>query len=69
METSLPGGAKEGDEERMMPQTELLELIVKTAEENCNLDTPISLEELPAAGDCMRNWGKDSGMRHIMTKV
>ena len=34
----------------MTPQTELLELIVKTAEENCDLDTPISLEELPAEG-------------------
>lgn len=30
----------------MTPQTELLELIVKTAEENCNLDAEISLNEL-----------------------
>lgn len=30
----------------MTPQTELIELIVKTAEENCNLDTEISLNEL-----------------------
>lgn len=30
----------------MTPQTELLELIVKTAEENCNLDSGISLNEL-----------------------
>ncbi len=34
----------------MTPQTELLELIAKTAEENCELDTEISLKELPAAG-------------------
>lgn len=30
----------------MTPQTELLELIAKTAEENCNLDSKISLNEL-----------------------
>lgn len=30
----------------MTPQTELLELVAKTAEKNCNLDTEISLEEL-----------------------
>lgn len=30
----------------MTPQTELLELIVKTVEENCNLDSGISLNEL-----------------------
>ena len=30
----------------MTPQTELLELVVKTAEENCRLDTEISLNEL-----------------------
>lgn len=34
----------------MTPQTEFLELIAKTAEENCELDTEISLKELPAAG-------------------
>lgn len=31
----------------MMPQTELLELITRTAEENCHLDMEISLKELP----------------------
>ena len=34
----------------MTPQTELLELIAKTAEENCERDTEGSLKELPAAG-------------------
>ncbi len=30
----------------MTPQTELIELVVKTVENNCNLDTEISLNEL-----------------------
>ena len=34
----------------MTPQTELLELIKKTVEKNCSLDTPVSLKELPDAG-------------------
>lgn len=34
----------------MTPLIELLELITGTVEENCNLDTDISLEELPEEG-------------------
>ena len=34
----------------MTPQQEFLQLIHDTAEQNCNLDTPISLKELPAGG-------------------
>lgn len=34
----------------MEPLTELLELIVETAEKNCNLDTSISLKELAPEG-------------------
>lgn len=34
----------------MMPQIELLELICRTAEEKCGLDSKISLKELPASG-------------------
>lgn len=34
----------------MTPITELLGKIVEIAEKNCNLDTPISLKELPAGG-------------------
>lgn len=34
----------------MTPITELLDKIVEIAEKNCNLDTPISLKELPAGG-------------------
>lgn len=45
----------------MTPQAELLELIVKTAEENCDLDTPISLEELPAEGGLYAELGEGFG--------
>ena len=34
----------------MTPQRELLDLICDAAEENCNLETAISLEELPPEG-------------------
>ncbi len=34
----------------MMPQNELLDLLIDTVEKHCDLDTPISLKELPAAG-------------------
>ncbi len=50
MEESISGGIKEGIE--VTPQTELLDLVVDTAEENCNLGVKISLEEL----------GKDGGI-------
>ena len=42
----------------MTPQTELLELIAETAENNCNLDTPISLKELPAEGGLYAELGE-----------
>ena len=38
--------------------TELLELITETAEENCSLDTEISLEELPAEGGIYAELGE-----------
>ena len=38
--------------------TELLELIVDTAEKNCSLDAEISLEELPADGGIYAELGE-----------
>ncbi len=45
----------------MTPQTELLELITETAENNCNLDTSISLKELPAEGGLYVELGEGFG--------
>ena len=45
----------------MKPLTELLNLIVRTAEENCDLDTNISLKELPAAGGLYAELGEGLG--------
>lgn len=42
----------------MTPQTEFLELLVKTAEEKCELDVSISLEELPAEGGLYAELGE-----------
>lgn len=42
----------------MTPLSELLELIAKTAEDNCSLDTPISLKELPAEGGLYAELGE-----------
>lgn len=42
----------------MTPQTEFLELLVKTAEEKCVLDSSISLEELPAEGGLYAELGE-----------
>lgn len=41
----------------MTPQTELLELVVKTAEENCRLDTEISLNELSKKNSLYAEFG------------
>lgn len=45
----------------MTPLSELLELIAKTAEDNCNLDTTISLKELPAEGGLYAELGEGFG--------
>ena len=45
----------------MTPLSELLELIAKTAEDNCSLDTPISLKELPAEGGLYAELGEGFG--------
>lgn len=50
MEKSISGSNEEEVARNMEPLTELLELIVDTAEKNCNLDTSISLEELAPEG-------------------
>lgn len=41
----------------MTPQIELLEKIVDTAEDNCDLDSKISLKELPAEGGLYAEYG------------
>ncbi len=41
----------------MTPQTELLELVIKTAEDNCNLDTEISLNELSEKNSLYAEFG------------
>lgn len=61
MAAGLSGSAEKGDEEQVTPQTEFMELIVKTAEENCDLDTEISLEELPAEGGLYAELGEGFG--------
>lgn len=45
----------------MTPQVEFLDLITKTAEENCNLDSEISLKELPAEGGLYAELGQGFG--------
>lgn len=45
----------------MTQLSELLELIVTIAESNCNLDTPISLKELPAEGGLYAELGEGFG--------
>lgn len=45
LEESIPSRHTKGVE-IMTPQTEFLNLFIKTAEEHCNLDTGISLKEL-----------------------
>lgn len=49
---------EDGDEEQMILQTELLELLADEAEKNCDLDTNISLEELPAHGGLYAELGE-----------
>lgn len=56
MESGLPG-CIEGEDE-MTALTELLELVVDTAEKNCDLDTEITLEELPAEGGIYAELGE-----------
>lgn len=41
----------------MTPQTELLELVAKTAEDNCNLDSIISLKELSEKNSLYAEFG------------
>lgn len=45
MEKSIPKGVWEGDEE-MTPQTEFMQVFADTVENNCNLESKISLKEL-----------------------
>lgn len=45
----------------MTPQSEFLELVCKTAEENCNLDTKISPKELPPEGGLYAELGEGFG--------
>ena len=45
----------------MRPLTEFLSLIAQTAEEKCDLDTKISLKELPAAGGLYAELGEGFG--------
>ena len=61
MEDGISGSVKKGAWKRMTPQTELLELITETAENNCNLDTSISLKELPAEGGLYVELGEGFG--------
>lgn len=42
----------------MEPLTELLELIADTAQQNCKLDTEISVEELPEEGGLYIEYGE-----------
>lgn len=42
----------------MIPQNELLDLLIDTVEKHCDLDTPISLKELPAAGGLYAELGE-----------
>lgn len=43
------------------PYSEFLDLICKTAEDNCNLDTKISIKELPAEGGLYAELGEETG--------
>lgn len=61
MAEGLPGRVKKGAKKNMTPQTELLELIKKTVEDNCHLDTPVSLKELPAEGGLYAELGEGFG--------
>lgn len=49
MEKGLSGSYEE-EGEKMTPITELLQLVCRTAETNCSLETKISPKELPASG-------------------
>ena len=44
----------------MTPLTEFLELMLETAEQNCDLDNPISTKELPAVGGIYAELGSGS---------
>ncbi|WP_238723206.1 hypothetical protein [Diplocloster agilis] len=44
----------------MTPLTEFLELMLETAEQNCDLDNPISTKELPASGGIYAELGSGS---------
>lgn len=52
----------------MTPQTELLELIIDVAEQKCDLDTPISLKELPAEGGLYAELGEGFADRAYFDK-
>lgn len=41
----VPGSSQKGDAE-LTPQIEFMQILVETAEQNCNLDSSISLKEL-----------------------
>lgn len=45
----------------MTPQSEFLDLVCKTAEDNCNLDAKISLIELPPEGGLYAELGEGFG--------
>lgn len=52
----------------MIPQTEFLDLICKTAEENCSLDHKISLKELSADGGIYAELGQGFADRQYYDK-
>lgn len=60
MEKGISGSDKEGDA-KMTPQTELLDLLVETAEKHCNLGTTISLKELNPGGGIYAELGEGFG--------
>lgn len=52
----------------MIPQTEFLDLICKTAEENCSLDHKISLKELSPSGGIYAELGQGFADRQYYDK-
>ena len=60
-EKVYPGGSEKEAFGDMRPLTEFLSLIAQTAEEKCDLDTKISLKELPAAGGLYAELGEGFG--------
>lgn len=60
MEKGL-SGSNESEVGRVTPQNEFLDLICDTVEENCSLDTGISLDELPPEGGLYAELGQGFG--------